>query len=137
MNTALMCMAMAIYFEARSEPVEGQYKVAEVIMNRVNSPKYPMDPCGVVKYDPGSGDTDCHFSFWCDGVPEIIDDPAIFEGSLGIAIEVLTNAHQPLLPEDAMWYHADYVSPNWADNLTLVASTGKHLFYVPERDITD
>lgn len=134
MNTALMCMAMAIYFEARSEPEVGQYKVAEVIINRVNSPRYPMDVCGVVKYDPGDGDTDCHFSFWCDGELEIIDDPAAFEDCLGIAIDVLTEARQPLLPHDAMWYHADYVSPEWAERLTLVAESGRHLFYVPQRD---
>ena len=133
MNTALMCMAMAVYFEARSEPEPGQYKVAEVIMNRVNSPRYPMDVCSVVKYDPGEGDHDCHFSFWCDGELEVIDDPAAFEQSLRVSIDVLTRASQPLLPEDAMWYHADYVEPEWADRLTLVATEGRHLFYVPQR----
>lgn len=130
MNTALMCMAMAIYFEARSEPESGQYAVAEVIMNRVNSPRYPMDVCSVIKYDPGSGDTDCHFSFWCDGKAEIIDDPAAFERALGISIDVLTETYQPLLPEEAMWYHAGHVQPGWAERLTLVAEKGNHLFYI-------
>ena len=132
MNTALMCMAMALYFEARSEPLDGQYKVAEVVMNRVASPKYPMDTCGVIKYDPGSGDNDCHFSFWCDGKAEVIDDPAAFEKSLGIAIDVLTAANKPLLPQDAMWYHTKDVSPSWANNLVLVSSTDTHLFYGPK-----
>lgn len=129
MNTALMCLAMALYFEARSEPEVEQYKVAEVIINRVNDRRYPMDVCSVVKQDKGPKDHDCQFSFWCDGEPEVIDDPAAFEKVLGISIDVLTRAHQPLLPEDALWYHADYVSPKWAERLTLVAQEGTHLFY--------
>jgi spore germination cell wall hydrolase CwlJ-like protein len=125
-------MAMAIYFEARSEPEPGQYAVAEVIMNRVNSPRYPMDVCGVVKQDLGDEDHDCQFSFWCDGLPEVIDDPVAFEKALGIGIDVLTQNSQPLLPQDALWYHADYVSPEWAARLEHVATKGSHLFYVPE-----
>lgn len=131
MNTALMCMAMALYFEVRSEHVVEQYKVAEVIINRVNSPKYPNDVCSVVKQDKGEGDHDCQFSFYCDGKKEIIDDPAAFEKSLGIGIDVLTEARQPLLPKDALWYHADYVSPEWAERLDLVSQKGAHLFYAP------
>lgn len=132
MYTALMCMAMAVYFEARSEPEAGQYAVAEVIINRVNASAYPMDVCGVVKQDLGPADHDCQFSFWCDGKPETIDDPIAFEKILGISIDVLTKARQPLLPEDAMWYHTDYVSPRWAARLTLVAKEGSHLFYVAD-----
>lgn len=131
MNTALMCMAMAIYFEARSEPEPGQYAVAEVIMNRVNSSRYPMDVCSVVKQDLGSGDHDCQFSFWCDGEPEIIDTPEAFEKALSISINVLTNNAQPLLPKDVLWYHADYVSPGWATRLEFVVQKGNHLFYGP------
>jgi spore germination cell wall hydrolase CwlJ-like protein len=131
-NTALMCMAMALYFEARSEPEMEQRKVAEVIMNRVNSPRYPMDVCGVVKQDKGSGDHDCQFSFYCDGKKEIIDDPEAFERVLGIGIDVLTRAQQPLLPEDALWYHADYVSPVWATRLERVSAEGSHIFYTPK-----
>ena len=132
MNTALMCMAMALYFEVRSETTVEQYKVAEVIMNRVNSPKYPMDVCGVVKQDLGSGDKDCQFSFYCDGKKETIDDPEAFERVLIVGLDVLTKAHQPLLPQDAMWYHASYVSPSWATRLERVSADGTHFFYVPK-----
>lgn len=136
MYTALMCMAMAVYFEARSEPEPGQYAVAEVIMNRVNSPRYPNDVCSVVKQDKGPADHDCQFSFWCDGQAETIENPAAFEKSLGVAIDVLTKAKQPLLPEEALWYHADYVSPKWATRLALVTQEGSHLFYTKEPVMT-
>ncbi|MEN3377818.1 MAG: hypothetical protein V7604_3173, partial [Hyphomicrobiales bacterium] len=42
------CLANAVYFEARSEPVRGQIAVAQVVMNRAFSGYYPNDVCGVV-----------------------------------------------------------------------------------------
>ena len=47
---ALMCVAMAVYFEARGEPTEGQIAVAHVIHNRIEDPRYPDNACDVVKY---------------------------------------------------------------------------------------
>jgi len=46
---SVICLATAIYFEARSEPLDGQVAVANVIMNRVASDKFPNSPCEVVK----------------------------------------------------------------------------------------
>ena len=45
---SLRCLANAVYFEARSEPIRGQMAVAQVVMNRVFSDFYPNDVCGVV-----------------------------------------------------------------------------------------
>ena len=42
------CLAMAIYYEARGESEKGQIAVAQVIMNRVKSRKYPGSICNVV-----------------------------------------------------------------------------------------
>ena len=64
LETALMCLALNIYFEARSEPIQGQIAIAEVTLNRVASANFPNDVCSVVLQDNNSG---CQFSWWCDG----------------------------------------------------------------------
>jgi N-acetylmuramoyl-L-alanine amidase len=64
LETALMCLALNIYFEARSEPIQGQIAIAEVTLNRVASPNFPNDVCSVVLQDNSAG---CQFSWWCDG----------------------------------------------------------------------
>jgi spore germination cell wall hydrolase CwlJ-like protein len=73
---ALMCVAMAVYFEARGEPTAGQIAVAQVIRNRIEDPRYPDNACDVVKqgyYWNGIPIRNkCQFSFYCDGKS---DDP--------------------------------------------------------------
>ena len=68
---SLVCIAVAVYFEARGEPSEGQLAVAQVVRNRVVSKDYPDEACEVVKqgyYWAGNPIRDmCQFSFWCDG----------------------------------------------------------------------
>ena len=65
------CLANAIYFEARNEPVRGQIAVAQVVLNRVFSPYYPGDVCGVV-YQNAHRRLACQFTFACDGIPDIV-----------------------------------------------------------------
>jgi hypothetical protein len=67
------CLANAIYFESRGEPVRGQIAVAQVIMNRVFSPHYPKDVCGVV-YQNAERHLSCQFTFACDGKSKAIND---------------------------------------------------------------
>ena len=62
-EAAIMCLALNIYFEARSEPIQGQIAVAEVTLNRVASEKHPDTICGVVKQSNKNG---CAFSWYCD-----------------------------------------------------------------------
>lgn len=130
MITPLMCMVTALYFEARSEPEIEQYKVAEVIMNRVNSSKFPDTICGVVKHDRGPKAHDCQFSFYCDGKSEVIEDLESFENLLQISMKVIIGAHDNILPEETLWYHTDDVKPLWSNKLQPVNNDGKHIFYV-------
>ena len=66
-----MCLAMAIYYETRSEQnPDAGLAVAEVILNRVEDRRWPNDVCAVIKQDKGPKDHDCQFSFYCDGKPE-------------------------------------------------------------------
>ena len=63
---ALDCLTAAVYYEARSEPLEGQEAVAQVVLNRVRNPAFPDSVCGTV-YEGSSRETGCQFTFTCDG----------------------------------------------------------------------
>ncbi|MFN3230926.1 MAG: cell wall hydrolase [Alphaproteobacteria bacterium] len=121
------CLAQAVYFEARSEPVSGQIAVARVILNRVADKRYPDTICGVVFQNQKWVDR-CQFSFACDGEEDRVHERAAWAMSERVA----SLAQRHWIPHpigDATHYHADYVSPGWADNLVKTATVGRHIFY--------
>jgi len=122
------CLAVAIYFEARSESEMGQKAIAKVILNRTKNPNFPNTICGVV-YQNADRRSGCQFSFACDGIPdEPKSGPAwarakeiarlAMEGDMGIA-EIKGATH----------YHADYVNPGWSNMLKRLGKIGRHIFY--------
>jgi spore germination cell wall hydrolase CwlJ-like protein len=126
------CLAKAVYFEARGEPTDGQRMVAEVILNRVDSPYYPDTVCDVV-YQNKHKRNACQFSFACDGIPDVIKEPKAYTKARAIALEALDcddkcRAFRRLLGRSTH-YHADFVSPSWADKLYRTGKFGKHIFY--------
>lgn len=121
------CLAEALYFEARSESVVGQRAVAEVIMNRVDSRKFPNTVCGVVKQGAHRLNA-CQFSYNCDGRPEHINEPAAFRVATRIAQQAVDSADRPLT-DGATHYHTSAVSPSWSRRLTHTATIGSHIFY--------
>ena len=129
----LHCLATAIYFEARGEPVAGQFAVAQVVLNRVKSGWYPPSICGVV-YQNADRRNRCQFSFACDGKPDVPKEATAWAQSQHIADECLHHPPHIWVLGDATLYHADYVNPSWAPKATLVASIGQHLFYEEDRD---
>lgn len=129
--TPAFCLALAVYFEARSEPIDAQYAVAEVIMNRVESDRFPNTVCGVVTEDRGPEPHDCQFSFWCDGKPETIRNQDAWELAKIVSEDIL-NGGAPF-GIDAEYYHADYVKPYWADVFIPVARIGSHIFYTENK----
>lgn len=130
MTTALACLAFALYFEARSEPVLGQYAVAEVIMNRVEDPRFPDSVCGVVTQDLGPKPWDCQFSFWCDGKPEVIHNPLAYDMAYMIARDILEVPDTPLYTDGALYYHTVDVSPGWSREMPVALQAGRHLFFL-------
>lgn len=116
------CLANAVYFEARSEPIEGQLAVAEVVMNRAASGRYPTDLCSVITQK-------AQFSFINRG-----RFPRADRGSEAWkkAVAIASIARQKLagnLPSSVLWYHATYVSPSWGKRLTRQTQIGLHIFY--------
>jgi spore germination cell wall hydrolase CwlJ-like protein len=121
------CLSTAIYFEARGEPVRGQVAVAQVILNRVRSPLFPQTICGVVyqgQMHPG-----CQFSFACDGHTDNPRDDGQWALAQSIAKKI--TAGELWLPEVgySTYYHANYVSPDWAGSMNKIDKIGRHIFY--------
>ena len=121
----VLCLTVAIYYEARGEPIEGQAAVAQVILNRVQHPDFPDDACSVLFEDK-------QFSF-VDEVPAeymienmLEDDLRAFQRAAEVALEVYEGYHTHIT---STHYHADYVEPYWADIYTLDFRVGNHIFY--------
>ena len=124
------CLAEAIYFESRGEAVRGQMAVAQVILNRVFSGKYPNTVCGVV-YQNAHRRLHCQFTFACDGIPDIVREPDMWERAKTISAEMLDG--KLWLPEvgKATHYHAYWVHPGWVREMTKMHRLGVHTFYRP------
>jgi hypothetical protein len=127
---AQRCLANAIYWEARSEPVRGQMAVAQVVMNRVFSPFYPNDVCGVV-YQNAHRHLSCQFTFACDGKRKTITERGHWARANRIAKQTLDG--QIYVPEVAKstHYHAAYVNPIWNREMKKLVRFGLHSFYRP------
>ena len=122
LNAEQHCLASTIYFEARGESLEGQLAVAEVVLNRTRSGRYPSTICGVVRQP-------AQFSYVRRGViPRADQDCEEWRRAVAIARIAETRATR-LLPENVLWYHANYVSPGWGRRLERNTRIGLHIFY--------
>jgi spore germination cell wall hydrolase CwlJ-like protein len=121
------CLAEALYFEARGETVKGQFAVAEVIMNRVESERFPASACGVINQGTGKK-YQCQFTYTCDGLKEVIAEPRAWDRVSKVARAVL-DGRAPELTDGATHYHTTAVRPKWARVYTRTAEIGVHIFY--------
>ena len=121
------CLAQALYFEARGESIKGQFAVAEVILNRMDSKDFPNSICGVVSQGSSKRHR-CQFSYMCDGQYEIVSEKQAFELSGKIATIMMRGAPRQLTT-GAMFYHSQNVSPRWSRKFRRTTSIGQHYFY--------
>ena len=142
------CLASNIYFEARSEPVDGQIAVAFVTLNRVASKDFPDNICDVVKQKSrveriGDRRIVCQFSWYCETKPKgqyynmllTNDTTKKYNDVLEVAIHVYANQEKLIDPTNgSLFYHADYVRPNWR-NLDRHVIIGRHIFYRVKENI--
>lgn len=119
------CLTKALYFEARGESLKGQFAVAEVILNRADSPDYPATVCGVVNQGGRKG---CQFSFICDGNKDVMREKDAIDRAGRIARAMLDGAPRALT-EGATHFHTKGVRPGWAHRFPRTAAIGAHLFY--------
>ena len=127
----LKCMADNIYYEAAMEPAEGKLAVAQVVMNRTESPDFPKDICQVIYQRNSFYQTVvCQFTWLCDGsVGRRPVQPQQYAESMEAAKKVLLEGFRLPSLKNALYYHADYVNPRW--NKEQVAKIGRHIFYKP------
>jgi spore germination cell wall hydrolase CwlJ-like protein len=125
------CIADAVYFEARSEPLRGQMAVAQVVMNRVFSGRYPRDVCGVV-YQNAYRHLACQFTFACEGKNlSHINEPAMWAQAKRIAKDTLDGKIWLTQVGHATHYHAYWVHPYWVHDMAKLYRVGAHTFYRP------
>ncbi len=119
MTDEMMCLASAVYFESKGEPLDGQLAVAQVIMNRVESGRFGRDVCGVVKAPK-------QFSFVRGGALPQPTNMAQWETAKAVALIAVSGSWPEVAP-DATHFHATRVNPGW--KLRRVATVGQHIFY--------
>lgn len=122
------CLAEAVYFEARGEPVDGQVAVAQVVLNRVRNPAYPDTICKVV-YQNRHLRNRCQFSFACDGIRDRITEMPQWETAQKVARETVSGQRYLDTVGASTHYHATYVNPRWARYMKRLQKIGQHIFY--------
>ena len=111
----LDCLTRNIYWEAASEPFEGKVAVAQVTMNRLASGRFGDSVCGVIyQKNVFYERVICQFSWVCETTHKTrpVYQPLWQESELVAKKVLLENFRLPSL-KDALYYHAEYVSPGW------------------------
>ena len=121
------CLSEALYFEARGETARGIFGVAEVILNRVDSPRYPSTVCGVVNQGTGAKHR-CQFSYTCDGRPETMNDSRA-RAMVGKVARIMLDGAPRTLTNGATHYHTKAVRPKWSKVFRRTTTIGFHHFY--------
>ena len=140
-ETALMCLALNTYHEAKNQSMIGQVATAQVVMNRVADSRFPNTICEVVKQGPHRPSWEdpnkeypirhkCQFSWYCDGKSdEPKKDSKSWRKAQDVAFLVLYDKIKLDVTEVATHYHATYVRPSWAKTKRRTTRIEKHIFY--------
>ena len=124
---ATECLTAAVYYEAATEPLEGQRAVAQVVLNRARHPAYPRTVCGVV-FQGWERTTGCQFTFTCDGAIRRTPSASLWAKARRVAEEALAGKVSAAVGW-ATHYHTNWVVPYWSSSLTKLANVGTHIFY--------
>ena len=118
----MRCLAGAVYFESRGEPLYGQLAVAETVINRSEDSRWPASYCGVVLQRS-------QFSFVKNGrMPRINTSSPAWTRAKAIA-RIAHNDLWESAAKDAVYFHAEYVRPRWSRSKTRLAQIDTHIFY--------
>tara|TARA_B100000401_G_scaffold438051_1_gene385248 strand:- start:3767 stop:4369 length:603 start_codon:yes stop_codon:yes gene_type:complete len=142
-NNEITCLAKNMYFEARSEGIAGVVATTQVVYNRVNSEEYPNTICEVIEQAKISQwwlkekgivkpiKNKCQFSWFCDGYSDEPKDDKTYSELFELAEQFVNGEHEGMIDitGGALWYHADYVHPRWANHLEVTTKVGRHIFY--------
>ena len=127
------CLATNLYFEAGHQARREQEAIAHVVLNRVEDKSFPNTICGVVyqaeTYESGFPIRHrCQFSWYCDGLKEIITDEDAWQKAYNTAF-MITQIKRPELTQGSLYYHSIRASPEWRKEKEYVITVGRHIFY--------
>ena len=126
-SRAAECLTAAVYYESRSQSVEGQRAVAQVVLNRVRDRAFPNSVCGVV-YQGAERRTGCQFSFTCDGSMNRPRELGAWDRARAVAAAALGGSvYAPV--GAATSFHTTGILPWWAPSLARITTVGAHVFY--------
>ena len=124
----LECLALTIYFEARSQPLEEQSAVAHVAVNRAGHPEFPDSLCAVIKQGGQARRGRCQFSWYCDGRDNTPRETEAWQAALKRAEAVLEGESEDPTG-GAIFFHHKRVRPKWSSVKERTREIGKHVFY--------
>jgi spore germination cell wall hydrolase CwlJ-like protein len=123
-----MCLAEAVYFEARGESLEGQLAVAQVILNRTKDGRFAKSICGVVQERSPGPSRACQFSFVCDSRSDTPTASRAWDTAQAVAHVALQEATLDI-SSGALFFHTHNVNPKWRHRMAYTRTVGTHLFY--------
>lgn len=122
LSEEMMCLAGTVYFESRGEPLAGQLAVAQVVINRAESSRFPSSYCGVVYQR-------AQFSFVKNGqMPTIRTGSNAWKRAKAIA-RIAHEGNWDSEAQDSLYFHANYVRPGWSRKKQRRATIDTHIFY--------
>ena len=125
-QSAQHCLALAMYWEAKSEGPDGMLAVASVVLNRVAHPEFPDTVCGVVKQ--GGETPPCQFSWWCDGKSDRPVEAPPWAIATRIAERALRSPPSDLT-RGALFFHNISIQTPWVRERQRTVQIGQHVFY--------
>lgn len=127
LSAATVCLALSLYYEARSDSLVGMLAVGQVVMNRVHDPRWPKTVCDVV-HQGGTKRNRCQFSFYCDGLGEYPRQHPSWDIAVMIAQGYVDGRITFPALKSATCYHSVKINtPTWAKKK--IAQFGEHVFY--------
>lgn len=118
----IKCLSLNIYHEARNQSVDGQYAVAAVTLNRVKHKEWPSTICEVVWQNR-------QFSWTQDGKSDNPANKTSWKISKAIALHIIEKSGENYSYDGALFYHADYIKPRWANSMIKIKQIENHIFY--------
>ena len=124
----LECVAVAAYWEARSERAEGMAAIAMVVLNRMRDPRFPAGACAVVRQ--GGERPGCQFSFWCDGKSDAPEDEEVWRlARRAVRDAVEHHSRGEDHTRSALFFHSADIYTPWRVEREETVRVGKHVFY--------
>ena len=145
----IQCLAMNMYHEARDQGTAGKLAVSAVVLNRVNDSRFPNTICEVVKQGPTRKSwrdpavsypirNKCQFSWYCDGLSDKPKNLKQYNDFFSFALMIIQGKVRLLdITDGALWYHADYVRPDWSYHKKVTTEIGDHIFYTIKDEETE